>query len=68
MPGPGGYAAGSAIATAAEALARAQKRVHTIHASRPDDDGSVTVEGGFYTEIGTNRFVIQCEDGSLKEL
>jgi hypothetical protein len=69
MPGPVGYAPGT-IATAAEALARAQKRSRTIQASRPlngSDPEAVTVCGGFAYDLTSGKMLCTQPDGSVVE-
>jgi hypothetical protein len=38
-----------------------------LQASR-SDDGSVVVQGGFFTDLRTGLALVQCEDGQVREL
>ena len=51
---------------AAMAVLRAQARGATVHAERPSEE--VTVVGGFFKDLRSGHALIQCEDGSIRDL
>jgi hypothetical protein len=56
------------VTKAAEALARAQKRSRTIHASRPQNpEGEFTVQGGFAVDLFSGKVLVTQPDGSVVE-